>query len=221
MVVDKKLANEASKILLKIKAVSLNTKKPFRYTSGMLSPMYTDNRLLMSYPAEWKKILDLYIKVIKKSIGISKFEVLSGTATAAIPHAAALAYLLKKPMVYVRSAKKEHGKENLIEGTFKKGSRVLIIEDLISTGKSSAQNINAIREAGGIVDSCVAITTSTSGRAYEGNFNVLQVKLFTITNARATVEVALKEEYISPLQKESIDEFFTDPPRWGKKMGFE
>lgn len=219
MVVDPKLAKVASEILLNIKAVVINTKKPFRFTSGMLSPMYTDNRLLISYPTEWQQILTLYVKAIKKVIGLSNFDVLSGTATAAIPHAAALACVLNKPMVYVRASKKEHGKENQIEGTFKKSSRVLIIEDLISTGKSSGQNADAIRSAGGKVESCVAITTSTSPVAYENTFKEMKVKLFTITDAQTTVEVATQKKYITKEQKDSVDSFLANPPGWAKKIG--
>jgi orotate phosphoribosyltransferase len=122
-------------------------------------------------------------------------------------------------MVYVRSSKKEHGKENLIEGFLKKGSRVLIVEDLISTGKSSSQNITAIRENRGKVTDCVAITTSTRN-AFEKAFNDYKVKLFTITDVAKTIEVALKKKLITARQKESVDLFLADPPNWARKMGF-
>lgn len=214
------IARKTSEILLSLGAVTINTKKPYRYTSGMLSPMYTDCRLLISYPKEWKKILDLYISVIKKHIGVSSFDVLSGTATAAIPHASALSILLKKPMVYVRSSKKEHGKGNQIEGTFRKGSRVLIVEDLISIGKSSSQNIEAIRLAGGKVNDCIAITTSTKS-AFAPAFDGHKVRLTTLTDVVVTIAVALKTGRITQKQHDSVAQFLEDPPRWGKKMGFE
>src|SRR5690348_10645412 len=148
-IVDKKIARDVAKILLSVGAVSINTKKPYRYVSGIFSPMYTDCRLLISHPKEWKRVVSAYASVLKNSSALNKNKVLSGTATAAIPHAAALAYALQMPMVYVRSAKKDHGKGNQIEGTFPKKSKVLLIEDLISMGVSTQTNCEAIREAGG------------------------------------------------------------------------
>lgn len=218
--VDATIARRAARILLSLGAVTINTKKPYRYTSGILSPMYTDCRLFISYPKEWKKILGMYVRVIKKHIGLSKFDVLSGTATAAIPHAAALSILLDKPMVYDRSSKKEHGKGNQIEGTFKNGSRVLIVEDLISLGKSSGENIAAIRNAGGKVSTCIAITTSTSA-AFEKAFEEFKVRLITLTNVLTTIDVAFAKKLINLKQKKSVEGFLQDPPSWGKKMGFE
>lgn len=218
-VVNEKIAREVSKILLSIGAVSINTKKPFRYVSGMLSPMYTDNRLLISYPDAWKKVIAAYMEVMEKSMG-GTTDVLSGTATAAIPHAAALAYKLKLPMVYVRSSKKDHGKGNQIEGTFPKKSRVLIIEDLISTGSSVKTNCLAIRESGGVVKTCLAITTSTAG-AFEETMKELNIKLITLTNVQTTLEVAFLTKKISQKDKESVETFLANPPGWGKAMGFE
>lgn len=219
-IIDKKIAYEVAGLLLKIRAVTINTDKPYRYTSGILAPMYTDNRLLISYPIVWQKVIDYYIEAIKKAVGLQKFDVLSGTATAAIPHASVLALKLSLPMVYVRSSKKAHGKENLIEGTFKKGSKVLVIEDLISTGKSSAQNVLAIRENGGKVTDCIAITTSTKN-AFVETFKNLKIRLFTLTNAIITVQAALEKGYINQKQYDMVELFFEDPKGWGKKMGFE
>lgn len=218
--VDETIAKHVSKLLLSIKAVTINTKKPYRYTSGMLAPMYTDNRLIMSYPDVWKTIIDYYIEAIDRAIGRKKVDVFSGTATAAIPHAAALATRLQVPMVYVRSSKKEHGKENQIEGTFKKGSHVLVIEDLISTGGSAKTNAEAVRGEGGIVSDCLAITTSTLD-AFEPVMSEAKLSLHTLTNVAVTLDVAAKEKYITDKQKKIAQEFFTDPKNWGKKMGFE
>jgi orotate phosphoribosyltransferase len=218
--VDDTIAKHVSKLLLTIKAVTINTKKPYRYTSGMLAPMYTDNRLIMSYPKVWNKIIDYYIEAIEKVIGKKHVEVLSGTATAAIPHAAALATRMKLPMVYVRSSKKEHGKENQIEGTFKKGSKVLVIEDLISTGGSAKTNADAVRGEGGTVHHCLAITTSTL-HAFEPIMKEAKLTLHTLTNVAVTLDVAAGENYITAKQKKIAQEFFVDPKNWGKKMGFE
>ena len=195
-IVDSTISRNISELLLSIGAVSFNTKKPFRYVSGIFSPMYTDNRLLISYPAEWKKVISAYIQVMKKIGLLERIDVLSGTATAAIPHAAVLAERLSMPMVYVRSSKKDHGKGNQIEGTFPKKSRVLIIEDLLSTGSSVKTNCDAIRAGGGIVTTCLAITTSTL-HAYEPMMKELGIKLLTLTDVTTTLDVAVHMKKIT------------------------
>lgn len=218
-VVDKKIAHEVARQLLKIHAVSINTKKPFKYVSGILAPLYTDNRLLISHPAEWKVIIQKYIEVIEHKLP-EKPEVLSGTATAAIPHAAAISYQMQIPMIYVRSSKKEHGKENLIEGELKPGSKVLVIEDLVSTGKSITQNVTAVREAGGVVSQCLAITTSTLG-AFVETVSSLAIELKTLTNIQTVVEEAVSEKYITSEESDSVNKFLNNPKGWGHEMGFE
>lgn len=217
-VIDQAIAKEVAKQLLKIKAVTINTKKPYRYVSGILAPVYTDNRLLISHPEEWTIVMKHMGEVIQKDFKSAEF--LSGTATAAIPHAAVLAYTLKLPMVYVRSSKKEHGKENLIEGEFRSGSNVLIVEDLISTAKSIGVNVNAIREAGGKVTHCLAITTSTVS-AFIENITSLNIKLVTLTNIQTILKTAISENYISAKEGEIVQRFLNSPKTWGKEMGFE
>ncbi len=219
-VVDDTMAKNVAKLLLSVGAVSINTKKPFRYVSGILSPMYTDNRLLISYPHVWKKIIAAYVAIMKKTNVLTHTDVLSGTATAAIPHAAGLAYVLKKPMVYVRSSKKDHGKGNQIEGTFPKKDRVLIIEDLISTGASTKTNCLAIRAAGGVVRTCLAITTSTL-HAFAETVKELNIALLTLTDVATTLDVAQATKRISTKERAVVDSFLEDPVGWGKRMGFE
>ncbi len=219
-IVDQKIAREVSKLLLSIGAVSINTKKPFRYVSGILSPMYTDNRLIISYPNVWRKIIDAHIIVLRKMRLLTHVDVLSGTDTAAVPHAAVLAYTLKRPMVYVRSSKKTHGKENQIEGTFPKKSRVLVIEELISTGTSTKINCQAVRQAGGLVNTCLAITTSTVN-AFDPIMKELKITLVTLTDVQTTLDVAASTKRISQKEKKVDQSFLADPAGWGKQMGFE
>lgn len=219
-VYDSKIAHEVSELLLSVGAVSINTKKPFRFVSGILSPMYTDNRLLISHPNAWKKVITAYISVLKKTGLLSRIDVLSGTATAAIPHAAVLAYTLKLPMVYVRSSKKDHGKGNQVEGWFPKKSKVLVIEDLISTGASTKTNCLAIREAGGVVDTCIAITTSTL-HAFEETMNERKLTLVTLTDVVTTIDVAAATKRISQKERAVVASFLEDPVVWGKRMGFD
>lgn len=217
-IVNQDIAEKVAATLLKIKAVSINTKKPFRYVSGILAPLYTDNRLLISHVPEWSVVIDAYVSVIEKQF--KNAQVFSGTATAAIPHAAVLAYKTGIPMVYVRTSKKEHGKENLIEGEFTSGSKVLIIEDLVSTAKSITQNVESIRRAGGIVTDCLAITTSTLS-AFEETVKNLNITLHTLTDIGTIIKVAHQEGYVSKAEEESIQTFLKDPKSWGHKMGFE
>jgi orotate phosphoribosyltransferase len=186
----------------------------------MLAPIYTDNRLLISHPKEWDEVMEEYAKVIHTTIGLNHIDVLSGTATAAIPHAAVLALRLKLPMVYVRTSKKEHGKENRIEGALQKGQKVLIVEDLITTGKSSLDNVYAIREAGGLVTDCIAITTSTKN-SFVDNFAGAKVKLRSLTDIETTVQMAATEGYITKSELQLVEAFLENPKGWGEMMGFE
>lgn len=212
------VARKVSRELLAIGAVQVRPDKPFRYASGILSPVYTDNRLLISYPKSWKRIIDGYSRLITATIGLSGFDVISGTATAGIPHAAVLAAQLKKPMIYVRSSKKDHGKENMIEGLVTKGSRVLIIEDLVSTGKSSIESLQAIRSVGGVVNTCLAITTSNRS-AFASHFVDAQVALHTLTTIDITLDTARHMGRISEDEYRIVEQFLIDPTGWEEWYG--
>lgn len=139
--------NSIAKGLLEIGAVTVKgTDDLFTWVSGIKSPIYCDNRLIISYPEFRKEVADAYVEMIKKDF--SDVDVIAGTATAGIPHAAWVADILDKPMVYIRSAKKVHGKGNQIEGKISKGDKVVVIEDLLSTGGSSISAVEALREVG-------------------------------------------------------------------------
>ncbi|WP_028782717.1 orotate phosphoribosyltransferase [Thalassobacillus devorans] len=143
------------KDLLDIGAVQIRPDNPFTWTSGIKSPIYCDNRLTMSYPEVRKKIRNLFVERIREVK--PAIDVIAGCATAGIPHAAFIADAMDVPMVYVRSSAKKHGKGNQIEGVIHPGDRVLVIEDLISTGQSSIQSAEALREAGAEVVEVMAI----------------------------------------------------------------
>lgn len=208
-------------ILLKINAVTLNTKKPYRYVSGMLSPIYTDNRLLMSYPNKWESVIDSFADIIVDKIGVQNVDVIAGTATAGISHAAYLAEKLGLPMVYIKSEKDESGtKRFMVEGRLKKGDRVIVLEDLISTGGSSLSAVRAVKDAGGKVDHCLAIFTYEMEKAETG-FENEKVELTTLTNISTLIDVASKQGYIKPEEKTKVIEWTKDTAGWGKKMGFE
>lgn len=212
------IAETAAKILLELNAVTLSPQKPFRYVSGLLSPIYTDCRVLMAYPDKRRLIRDFYIDTINQS-GIS-FDLVAGTATAGIPHAAWIADKLNLPMVYVRGKAKDHGKENLIEGIIKKGQKAIVIEDLVSTGESAINSTNAVRRAGGEVSHVFSIITYGLQKAQQ-NFEGNKLQLISLTTFKDVVEVAQKMNYISKEDIQLVLDWTSDPTNWGKKMGFE
>lgn len=210
-------SEKVAKILLDIKAISLNPKKPFRYSSGILSPVYTDCRLLLSFPKERTTIRNLYVRTIQSS---GKFDVIAGIATAGIPHAAWVADKLNLPMIYVRGKAKDHGKRNQIEGKIREGQSVAVIEDLISTGESSAGAVRAIRKERAKSSCIFSIITYGMNKSKE-NFKANRIKLISLTDFPTVVKVAEKIGYIKNKDKNLILQWVKDPASWGRKMGFE
>jgi len=211
-------AKRAAEILLEINAVALKPSEPFRYTSGLLSPIYTDNRLLMGYPEKRSEIIDGMIDLLKEK-GI-EFDVVAGTATAAIPHAAWLAEKTGKPMVYVRSKEKDHGKENKIEGFIKEGWKAIVVEDLISRGGSSVNTVQGLRAAGVEVNEIITIFTYNMNASVE-KFSAEKVSLYALTNFKTLIETAVEKGYINEKEKDVALDWNKDPAGWGKKNGFE
>jgi len=202
-----------AEILLGIKAVKLRADPPFRWASGMLSPIYIDNRMLMSYPAERKTIVNCLANVIK-GMGI-KADVIAAVATSGIPWAAWVAADLEKPMIYVRPKPKDHGLENLIEGRIEPGQNAVVIEDLVSTGGSSVSVVKTIREAGGKADNCLAIFSYEFRKAID-NFKEAKCRLITLTNFSTLAQVATEMGFIKKDEKETILEWSKDPDNWRK-----
>lgn len=205
------MPDKIAEILLNLNAVMLRTKPPFRWASGILSPIYTDNRLLMSYPRDRDFILNSFIKMLKKEK--IKFDGFAGTATAGIPWAAWLSQKLKKPMVYVRSESKDHGKENLIEGKIDENKSYVVVEDLISTGGSSLNTINALREKGVIVEHCIAIFTYELDKS-KNNFEAANVQLHTLTNFTSLIKTAVQKKYIEKNELEHVMDWKKNPEGW-------
>jgi len=212
------IKEKVAKILLDINAIALNAKKPFRYTSGILSPIYTDCRLLISFPKQRKIIKDLYVDAIKNEH--VSFEVAAGTSTAGIPWATLIAYTFNIPMIYVRGSQKQHGKRNQIEGQIKKGQHAIIIEDLISTGSSSIETVKAIRSVDASAFYVFSIMTYGLKKAKD-NFKQNNIKLITLTDFQTIVAIAQKFNYINKKDQEIILNWAIGPTSWGKKMGFE
>ena len=189
MTLERKLAKE----LLAIEAVALRPNDYFTWTSGIKSPIYCDNRITMSYPSIRGEIAAGMVEVIKEKY--PAVEVVAGTATAGIPHAAWVSELLDLPMIYVRDSAKKHGKTNQIEGRVLEGQKVVIIEDLISTGLSSLKVAKALREAGAEVLGVVAIFSYELKKAQDA-FEEAGVEYITLTNYPVLVEEAVAIEYI-------------------------
>ena len=188
---------EVAETLLKIKAISISPKKPFVFTSGIKSPIYCDNRLLMGHPNEWEKIIENFVNIIIYKIGMENIDVIAGIDTAGISHAAYIAKKMHFPMIYVKSKGTHYGKFKKVEGGLKKNSRVLVIEDLVSTGKSSADAVEVLREAGAQVSNCLAIFTYDLQKARK-NFERIKCNLTCLTNFSTLIDVAKQKQIISP-----------------------
>lgn len=197
------LDREIINSLLEIKAVELRVDKEnwFTWTSGIKSPIYCDNRLIMSYPKIRKQVAEGFVKKIKELYpGV---EYIVGTATAGIPHAAWISDIMSLPMLYVRSSAKEHGKTNQIEGKIEKGKKVVVIEDLISTGKSSVIAAQALQEAGFEVLGVVAIFSYNLEKAKQ-KFNEAGVPFSTLTNYDVLLELAKEQGLIGEKENEVL-----------------
>ena len=208
------ITEEVAEILLKAKAIILRPQEPFTFASGILSPIYCDNRLLLSKINEREQIVDYYLKKIEET-GIEA-DVIAGVATASIPWAALIAEKMKKPMIYIRKANKDHGRENLIEGGIEKGQSVLVVEDLVSTGGSSLKAVEAVRSAGGVVGKCLAIFTYEMEKAKSG-FEQAECELITLSNFSTLIKVAAEKGYIKEEEINMLQEWSKNPSEWGTK----
>ncbi len=197
--------------LLKINAVSLSLNPPFTWVSGIKSPIYCDNRLFISYVEERKKVVDAFIEKIKDS-GLD-FNVVAGTATSAIPFAAWISEKLSLPMVYVRAEKKQHGRGKSVEGKLNKGDKVIVIEDLISTGKSSVQVVKNLREEGAEVVGVFSIFSYQFKKA-EDNFASVGLNYVSLENIESLLKHAVEKGYLSQRDANIINEFKKDPENW-------
>ena len=197
--------------LLKISAIKLQPENPFVWASGWNSPIYTDNRRTLSYP-EVRTIIK--VELCRENMeNFGEVDAIAGVATGAIAQGALVAETLGLPYVYVRSAPNDHGLENLIEGNLKPGQKVVVIEDLISTGGSSLKAVEAIRNAGCEVIGMAAIFTYGFPVAAR-KFKSAQVELITLSNYNAMLETALETNYIKPEDLETLQEWRKDPASW-------
>lgn len=207
------LSEQIASHLLRIQAVALRPQQPFTWTSGIKSPIYCDNRLTMSYPEVRELIADSFAALIREQY--PETEVIAGTATAGIPHAAWVAQKLNLPMAYVRDKAKGHGKENQIEGRISAGQKVMVIEDLISTGGSSIKAAQVVAQAGAQPLAVLAIFSYQLDKATQA-FEEAGVKLQSLSNYTALTEVALREGTIQEEEMELLRSWRQDPASFGK-----
>lgn len=202
------MERKIAKDLLDIQAVFLRPNDPYTWASGIKSPIYCDNRLTLSYPKVRKDVEEGLAKLIQENY--PDCECLMGTATAGIAHAALTADILDLPMGYVRGGAKSHGRNNRIEGLVKPGMKVVVVEDLISTGGSSLECVDALREAGCEVIGMVAIFTYGLPNA-TANFEAKECSFHTLSNYDTLVEVAVDNNYIKPEDLEKLKQWKKDP----------
>lgn len=211
MILNKDSALKVAEFLLQIKAVKLQPNEPFTWASGWSSPIYCDNRLTLSYPAIRTHIRQAYAESILKQFG--KPDLIAGVATGGIAQGALVAQELGIPFVYVRSSAKGHGLGNQIEGHFEKGQRVVVIEDLISTGGSSLVAVNALREAGCEVRGLVAIFSYGFDLAIK-NFQDADCPFVTLSDYDHLIDQALKLEYVTDSDVKSLKSWKASPSTW-------
>ena len=206
------IEQKVAEFLLQIKAIKLQPNNPFTWASGWKSPIYCDNRITLSHPAIRTYIRQKLTSLVQEEFG--SVSVIAGVATAGIPQGVLVAQELGLPFIYVRAKAKEHGRENLIEGEFSPGQRVVVVEDLISTGKSSLQAIQALRDGGCEVAGLVGIFNYGFDAAEE-NFKNAKCRFLTLSNYSALIEYAAEHSFISAEELKLLRTWREDPQNWG------
>ena len=208
------IAESIARVALEVGAIKINVQQPFTWASGYKMPIYNDNRLLLGNAENRALVTKGFQDLLKKHT--AEVEVIAGTATAGIPHATTLADLLKVPLVYVRSTAKSHGMGNKIEGILKKNQKVLVIEDLISTGGSAVNAVTAVREAGGIVDYCFSIFSYGFPESLE-KFKSASCQVHSILDFSELLKVAQSTQDIASNDIQKLQSWQESPFKWGNK----
>ncbi len=215
MILDKETAKKTAELLLQIKAIKLNPQEPFTWASGWKSPIYCDNRIILSYTPIRNFVRDHMAKQVEKIYG--KADVIAGVATGAIGIGMLVAEYLGVPFIYVRPEAKKHGRQNQIEGHLESGQNVVVIEDLISTGKSSLNAVKALKEANANVKGMIAIFSYGFDVAEE-NFKQEHLQVHTLSNYTSLIEQAYETNYLNKKELETLQEWRVDPSNWSPKL---
>lgn len=208
------VASKIAKALLDIKAIGFVVDKPITFKSGIVSPVYIDNRKLPFHPNAWNVVLRGFKQLLQDTELV--FDVIAGIETAGIPHSAALGYALGVPSVFVRKATKDHGTQRMIEGGEVSGKTVLLLEDHITTGGSSLTGIEALRDAGATVTDCIAITSYGFASA-TNNFARAHIELHTLTSFDQILPLAVDSKIISASEQSIVESWLQDPAGWAKQ----
>ena len=211
MIFNKETAKKTAEVLLRINAIKLQPDDPFTWASGWKSPIYCDNRIVLSFPQIRNFIRETMAKHIEEQYG--KPDVIAGVATGAIGIGALVAEYLNLPFVYVRPEAKKHGRQNQIEGYIEKGQSVVVVEDLISTGKSSLNAVRALKEADILIKGMVGIF-SYGFEIAKDNFEKADVELYTLGNYETLLEQALETNYINENQQDILAQWNANPSEW-------
>lgn len=213
MIMNKDTAKKTAELLLQVKAIKLNTQEPFQWASGWKSPIYCDNRVTLSYPPVRVFLKEEIAKIVELEYG--KPDVIAGVATGAIAIGVLVAQVLGVPFVYVRPEPKKHGRKNQIEGYLESGQNVVVIEDLISTGKSSLNAVEALKSQGAVIKGMVAIFSYGFDEAIQ-NFKDSNVNLLTLSNYENLLEQALDSNYISDKELLTLQDWRNNPSDWNQ-----
>lgn len=207
-------SQQISKALLDINAVGFSLQKPILFKSGILSPVYVDNRIFPAHIDQWQLVIRGFQELIRQHN--IHFDMIAGIEAAGIPHSAALGFATNSPSIFVRKHKKDHGTKKGVEGGDVTNKTVLLIEDHISTGGSSLRGVKSLREAGAKVNDCFAIT-SYGFKEADRNFTQQKVKLHTLTTFDQILAEAQNRQLLTSAQLTTINNWFTDPQAWTKK----
>lgn len=209
--IDKEISAKIAKYLLEVQAVKLSPDKPFTWTSGLLSPIYCDNRVTLSFPEVRTYIRDAFVEAISENY--SQVEYIAGVATAGIAQGALVAEALELPYIYIRPEPKKHGMKNSVEGYLKPKANVLLIEDLVSTGKSSLAAVENLRNSGGNAIGLLSVFTYGFADAY-ARFVDADCKYISLCSYNDLLEEALKTGYLTPDSKNELENWSRDPQAW-------
>jgi orotate phosphoribosyltransferase len=216
MIFNTNTAQQTAELLLQINAIKLNSKNPFTWASGWKSPIYCDNRVILSFPAVRNYVRDEFVKQIEAKFG--KPDVIAGVATGAIGIGILVAEAMGLPFVYVRPEPKKHGRQNQVEGFLQKGQNVVVVEDLISTGGSSLLAVEALRNEGAVVKGMAAIFTYGFPISEE-KIKEANLEVYTLSNYDNLLQKAIDKKYISENELETLQTWNANPAEWGVGNG--